>query len=69
MFSTGPMFLTYQASSYPDRSLLDILSPELYGKYVSNSSHSLFRHLKGVTDSFYDLILLDDSFSFILAWK
>ncbi len=54
MFSTGPMFLTNQASSYPDRSFLDILSPELYGKYVSNSSDSLFRHLKGLTDSFHD---------------
>ncbi len=48
MFSTGPMFLTHEASYYPARSSLDILSPELYGKYVHNSSNSLFRHLKGL---------------------
>ncbi len=47
MFSTGPMFLTHEASYYSDRDSLDILSPELYGKYVRNSSHALFRHLKG----------------------
>ncbi|CAF0884795.1 unnamed protein product [Rotaria sp. Silwood1] len=47
MFSTGPMFLTHEASSYPNRSSLDIISPVLYGKYVYNSSYSLFRHLKG----------------------
>ncbi|UJR21116.1 hypothetical protein I4U23_024216 [Adineta vaga] len=46
MFSTGPMFLTKEAWKYPNRSSLDILSPELYGKYIFNSSYSLFRHLK-----------------------
>ncbi|CAF3552288.1 unnamed protein product [Rotaria socialis] len=46
MFSTGPMFLTKQASSYVNRSSLDILSSELYGKYSTNSSYALFRHLK-----------------------
>jgi hypothetical protein len=48
MFSTGPMFLTHEALSYSDRDSLDILSPELYGKYVHNSSHALLRHLKGL---------------------
>ncbi|CAF0870043.1 unnamed protein product [Adineta steineri] len=46
MFSTGPMFLTQQASSYSNRSSIDVLSQELYGKYVHNSTRSLFRHLK-----------------------
>ncbi|CAF0956517.1 unnamed protein product [Rotaria sordida] len=46
MFSTGPMFLTQEASSYPNRSSLDTLSPVLYGKYAYNSSYSLFRHIK-----------------------
>ena len=48
MFSTGPMFLTHEASYYPNRSSLGILSPELYGKYTSNSSQSLFQHLKSL---------------------
>ena len=47
MFSTGPMFLTREASDYSDRQSLDTLSPELYGKYMVNSSLALFRHLKG----------------------
>jgi hypothetical protein len=47
MFSTGPMFLTHEASYYVKRFSLDVLSQELYGKYVHNSSQALFRHLKG----------------------
>jgi len=47
MFSTGPMFLTHEASYYSNRSSLDILSSELYGKYAYNSSNALFKHLKG----------------------
>jgi hypothetical protein len=47
MFSTGPMFLTHEASYYVNRSSLNILSSELYGKYSYNSSYSLFQHLKG----------------------
>ncbi len=47
MFSTGPMFLTHEASIYPNRSAINILSQELYGKYTKDSSQSLFRHLKG----------------------
>jgi hypothetical protein len=42
------MFLTHEAIHYPNRSTIDILSQELYGKYVHNSSRSLFRHLKGI---------------------
>lgn len=48
MFSTGPMFITNEASCYSDRSSLDILSSELYGKYSTNSTNALFRHLKGL---------------------
>lgn len=47
MFSTGPMFLTHEATFYPNRSSINIISQELYGKYVYNASRSLFRHLKG----------------------
>ncbi|CAM4910823.1 unnamed protein product [Rotaria socialis] len=46
MFSTGPMFLTHEASYYPNRSSINVLSQELYGKYIFNSSLALFRHLK-----------------------
>ena len=48
MFTTGPMYLTHQASEYPNRQSLDVLSSELYGKYTFNSSLALFRHLKGL---------------------
>lgn len=48
MFTTGPMFLTFEASHYPNHSSIDVLSPELYGKYVFNSTVALFRHLKGM---------------------
>ncbi len=64
MFSTGPMFLTHEASYYPNRSSLDILSPELYGKYVFNSSLSLFQHLKGLL---INKIRSLNKFFFILA--
>ena len=69
MFSTGPMFLTHEASKYPNRSSLDTLSTELYGKYASNSSRALFRHLKG---SNIDLLMILNHilfFSIKLAWK
>jgi len=42
------MFLTHEASQYPNRSAIKVLSQDLYGKYVYNSSRSLFRHLKGM---------------------
>ncbi len=48
MFSTGPMFLTHEASFYSNRSAINVLSQELYGKYVYNSSQALFQHLKGI---------------------
>ena len=48
MFSTGPMFITHEASYYSDRSSLDTLSPQLYGKSSHNSSIALFQHLKGL---------------------
>jgi hypothetical protein len=48
MFSTGPMFLTHEASYYSNRSVINVLSQELYGKYVYNASRSLFQHLKGI---------------------
>lgn len=50
MFSTGPMFLTHQATNYDNRSSIDVISQELYGKYVFNESQALFQHLKGKTD-------------------
>ena len=70
IFSTGPMFLTHEATFSSERSSISVLSQELYGKYVYNSSRSLFKHLKGKEEenltkkmsSFF-------SFSFILAWK
>ena len=48
MFSTGPMFLTHEATQYSNRSSIQVLSQELYGKYVYNNSESLFQHLKGI---------------------
>lgn len=54
MFSTGPMFITDEASSYSDRSSLDTLSPQLYGKTSHNASIALFRHLKGLLISLID---------------
>ena len=69
MFSTGPMFLTQEASKYPNRSSLNTLSTELYGKYASNSSQALFRHLKG---SNINLSMIPSHvlfFSIKLAWK
>lgn len=65
MFSTGPMFLTYEASSYLNRSGLDTLSPELYGKYSKNSSYALFRHLKGKFKPFNEPYI--ENFSYFLA--
>ncbi|UJR28372.1 hypothetical protein I4U23_009615 [Adineta vaga] len=46
MFSTGPMYITHEASNYVNRSSIDILSQDLYGKYVHNSTRALFKHLK-----------------------
>ena len=69
MFSTGPMFLTQEASYYLNRLSIDVLSQELYGKYVYNSSRSLFQHLKGMdkhninSNSLFIYFL-----SFFLAW-
>ena len=66
MFSTGPMFLTHEASFYPKRSSINVISQELYGKYVYNSSRSLFRHLKGIktkkfTDEIHSIVHLASS--------
>lgn len=46
MFSTGPMFVTLQASLHKHRRALWVLPDELYGKYVPRPG-SLFRHLFG----------------------
>ncbi|CAF1069412.1 unnamed protein product [Adineta ricciae] len=46
MFSTGPMYITHEASNYVNRSSIDVLSQDLYGKYTHNSTRSLFKHLK-----------------------
>ena len=46
MFSTGPMFVTLQASLYSARRTLWVLPDALYGKYVPRPE-SLFGHLWG----------------------
>ena len=46
MFSTGPMFVTLQASLYSARQTLWVLPDTLYGKYVPRPE-SLFGHLWG----------------------
>lgn len=70
MFSTGPMFLTHQATSYDNRSSIGVISQELYGKYVFNESQALFQHLKGKKDmGEKESIQNRVSFSFILARK
>ena len=46
MFSTGPMFVTLQASLYSARETLWVLPDALYGKYVPQPE-SLFGHLWG----------------------
>lgn len=46
MFSTGPMFVTLQASFYRSRRSLWVLPDNLYGKYVP-TGESLFVHLFG----------------------
>lgn len=46
MFSTGPMFVTLQASLYARRRELSIISANMYGKYA-NSSEAIFVHLFG----------------------
>jgi hypothetical protein len=61
------MFLTHEASYYANRFSLDVLSQELYGKYVHNSSQALFRHLKG-RKSAKLIIYLSILSSFFLAW-
>jgi hypothetical protein len=43
MFSTGPMFLTWQAMLYPDRKGLSILPVPLYGKWT-HSAVAFFEH-------------------------
>ncbi|KAK9806525.1 hypothetical protein WJX73_007040 [Symbiochloris irregularis] len=47
MFSTGPMFVTMQASVYVDRSALWVLPDAMYGKYVHRGANPLFHHLHG----------------------
>ena len=47
MFSTGPMYITHEASNYVNHSSIDVLSQDLYGKYTHNSTRSFFKHLKG----------------------
>jgi mannosyltransferase OCH1-like enzyme len=46
MFSTGPMFVTLQASLFTRRRALWVLPDELYGKYVPGRA-AVFRHLFG----------------------
>lgn len=43
MFSTGPMFLTYQAMLYPNRSQIWVLPRSLYGKWT-HSAAAYFAH-------------------------
>jgi mannosyltransferase OCH1-like enzyme len=51
MFSTGPMFVTIQAALHSNKSEIDVLSSQLYGKYhkgkSKDSSRALIGHLKG----------------------
>jgi len=67
MFTTGPMFLTSQATNYCPRQSIDILSPELYGKYVHNSSQALFRHLKGLFTQNKKLNIIEYLFSILAS--
>ena len=46
MFSTGPMFVSIQMAVHGNKKEIEILSPELYGKY-KGSSMALIKHLKG----------------------
>lgn len=43
MFSTGPMFLTYQAMLYPNKSGITVLPRSLYGKWT-HSPIAFFDH-------------------------
>lgn len=64
------MFLTHEATFSSERSSISILSQELYGKYVHNSSRSLFKHLKGKDEENpRRKMTFSCSLSFILAWK
>lgn len=49
MFSTGPMFVSYQAAHYPRQKQLFVLPGCLYGKYAKCKNISLVRHLTGST--------------------
>ena len=48
MFSTGPMFVTAQFSTFPHKEQLAVLPVELYGKYTVTPA-AFFRHLHGST--------------------
>jgi len=48
MFSTGPMFVSYQAAHYADKKGLYVLPECLYGKYVPCNT-TLFKHYVGST--------------------
>lgn len=47
MFSTGPMFVTLQATFFGARSSLSVLPFSLYGKYTTKAVDPLLRHLYG----------------------
>lgn len=49
MFSTGPMFVTIQLALHPNKSEVEILAPQLYGKYKSGAVNmrAVVAHLKG----------------------
>lgn len=47
MFSTGPMFVTLQATFYRAKRSLAVLPFNLYGKYTSKAADPLLRHLYG----------------------
>ncbi len=47
MFSTGPMYVTLQATFYRARRSLAVLPFSLYGKYHSEAANPLLRHLYG----------------------
>ena len=69
MFSTGPMYITHEASNYVNHSSIDVLSQDLYGKYAHNSTRALFKHLKGKINkiSANDLLINIFCFSFFVA--
>lgn len=62
MFSTGPMFLTYQAMLYPDRNGIWALPRSLYGKWA-HSSIAFFDHYHA------SMWHSSDAAIFLFLWK